>query len=58
MSNIKRSEIEKEYITNKTSWKFFDRKLKEAENKYAFSYQNQLLLEILKELQYLNHKII
>jgi len=42
-----------EFTENRTSWKWFKRKT-EAETKNYLELQTGILLEILKEIQYLN----
>ena len=57
MSSIPLEEFEKEFMKNRTSWRYFERILNAKEDstsnqgKYL---ESKILLEILKELQYLN----
>ena len=54
------NDVRKDYLENRTSWKWFERILKKETNyagNNAFpAHQIAILLEILKELQYLNDK--
>lgn len=52
-----KAQRKKEFIENRTSWKFFQRNLyKKVEDEEGIPYSERLLLEILKELQFLNDK--
>lgn len=51
MNTPKKQRVE-EFRLNRTSWKFFERKSK----KLSLNWADRVLLEILKELQFMNDK--
>lgn len=47
-----KKERKQEFHDNRTSWKFFERKSRNL----TLNFDSQVLLEILKELQFMNDK--
>jgi hypothetical protein len=52
----KQNKIEKDYQGNQVSWEWFADQLKGGKPQFILYKTNRMLLEILKELQYLNAK--